>query len=185
MRRKSEDISAVSHSYEKYRWMVFKVAMKYSVDVDTAQDITQEVFITLMHHIDDIKEESHLKRWLAVTTKNKALNYKRDSKAEQVKEYIEETLNHELSYVPSLESEYLESMMADEKDHFVQDILGELKNHNERWYEAVKRVYYFGKRQKDVAEEMGVSPEMLHSALQRARKWMRNMYRERYEEIGK
>lgn len=178
MERGTEDIDAISRGYEKYGLMVFKIAIKYSADEVTAEDITQEVFLTLMSHIQNIKDEDHLKKWLIVTTKNRAINYIRDDKFD---ESIEEMTDHSLIRVLGPEHKFVQRDVKQESKELADDILGKLYEKNDRWYDAITMVYYMGKKQKEVAEELGVSSDVLHSVLQRARNWIREKYRERYE----
>ena len=56
---------------------------------------------------------------------------------------------------------------------------------NERWYEAVTLTYCLEKSQREVAEIMGVSVEVLHSMLYRAKKWIRKNYEDQFELLSK
>ena len=47
---------------------------------------------------------------------------------------------------------------------------------NERWYEAMTMVYCLGRKQKDVADAMGISLDVLTALLYRARKWVKKNY---------
>ena len=64
-----------------------------------------------------------------------------------------------------------------------EDILGALYNINERWYDAITLVYCLERNQQEVADELGISIEVLHSVLYRARNWVKKNYKLRYESI--
>ena len=55
---------------------------------------------------------------------------------------------------------------------------------NPRWHDAVLYAYYVGMPQDKVAEQMGVSLQVVHSMLHRAREWMKKTYGVEYEEMN-
>ncbi len=56
---------------------------------------------------------------------------------------------------------------------------------NPRWYEAITITYVLEKPQKEVAENMEVTLDVLHSILYRAKKWIRENYAEEYAHLNK
>ena len=74
---REKNLEHFRHVYVENKDTVFKIVMRYSnVDYDTAQDITQEVFVKLYEHFDTYTEE-YLLQWLIVTAKNEACSYLR------------------------------------------------------------------------------------------------------------
>ena len=61
-----------------------------------------------------------------------------------------------------------------------EDIFAALYKKSERWYDAVTITYILGKPQKEVAENMDVSLEVLQGILYRARQWIRETFAEEY-----
>ena len=49
--------------YEKYKELVFNVALHYTQNIEDAEEITQDVFISIFENIKDFREESTLKTW--------------------------------------------------------------------------------------------------------------------------
>ena len=80
-------------------------------------------------------------------------------------------LRHQL--LPGAEETVFEKINVEERIHISEYILDRLYTTNERWYEAVMLVYCQEMKQKDVADKMGISLEVLQSVLYRARKWVR------------
>ena len=66
---------------------------------------------------------------------------------------------------------------------YTGDILEALYRKNERWYDAITFTYLLEKPQKEVAEIMGVSPEVLYSMLYRAKRWIRKNYKGRQDHL--
>ena len=53
---------------------VFSVALRLLRDRGEAEDLSQEVFVALYHHLPDFRGESRLSTWIYRITKNRALN---------------------------------------------------------------------------------------------------------------
>lgn len=60
---------------EIYGDMVYRIAMAQLKNSADAEDIYQEVFISLIKNIEKIENEQHLKYWLIRTTLNKCKNH--------------------------------------------------------------------------------------------------------------
>ena len=56
---------------------------------------------------------------------------------------------------------------------------------NRRWYEAITLSYYLEIPQTKVAEQMGVSVEVLHSLLHRAKDWIKKTFGVEYDELNR
>src|SRR5262245_7867004 len=53
---------------------VFSVALRLLQDRGEAEDLAQEVFVALYHHLPEFRGESRLSTWIYRITKNRALN---------------------------------------------------------------------------------------------------------------
>lgn len=116
-------------------------------------------------------------------SKNMVRNRKRDGWHEILKEDIFESEDSEL-LVSGAEEEIMTVLHDREYHEFVEKIFSDLYQMNERWYDAITITYLLGKPQKEVAENMGVSLEVLHSTLYRAKKWIQRKYREEYDRLN-
>ena len=65
-----------------------------------------------------------------------------------------------------------------------EDIFAALYKKNLRWYDAITITYVLEKPQKEVAENMGVTLEVLHSMLYRARQWIKKNFEEEYDHLN-
>ena len=61
--------------YEKYKNLVLKVAYQVSGDLQAAEDIMQDIFLTL--YKEQGTEYRNIKAWLCLKAKHRALNYKK------------------------------------------------------------------------------------------------------------
>lgn len=170
-RKEFEDV------YQRYKVYVFRTSMHYSGShEESAKEIVQDVFEKLYTCFDKV-EEGSLKNWLSVTTRNMTINY--------MSKRARETLKGDMSLVSDLYSKehnesaedvVLRKMLLDEKKAYSETILDALYKENDRWYEAVIRVYCMGMKQQDAADSIGISLEALTALLYRARKWVKKNY---------
>lgn len=166
-----------SEAYIKYRKLVMKMVYDYLNDFFLAEEICQQVFVSFYEHIDNIYDEKGVKPWLIVTTRNAVLDHLRKQKvrkdknvylcadaAERVRAAEEEAVAH----------------VADEK-LFIQ-ILDDLQEKNKEWYRVVKAICVDGMKQREAAEYLRISPQVLAAKLYRAKQYIRNKYQKEYDE---
>ena len=160
---------------------VYKTALHYSGNQHTAEEIVQEVFYKLYINRKNINIDA-VNSWLLTTAKRMALNYKRDfSREVPAEEIYDDTENGMCTESP--EEEFIVNLYHSECQELLDRILDELYRVNTRWYDAITITYLLEKPQKEVAESMEVSLEVLHSMLYRAKKWIQKNYKEEYERL--
>ncbi len=76
---------AFSWLVEQYQQSVYKIAYNMVLDKDSAQDITQDVFIRFYKSIHQYKGESSLKTYLSRIAINLSLNHLKSQKAKIIK----------------------------------------------------------------------------------------------------
>ena len=79
-RLKNGDREVFNEIVESCQEMVFNTALSIVKQEEDAEDITQEVFVTLYEKLDDFREESQLSTWLYRVTIHKALDLDRKKK---------------------------------------------------------------------------------------------------------
>ena len=152
--------------YHKNKFNVYRIAMDYSGShKESAEEIFQEVFLKLYTHFDTVDEE-YMAAWLVTTTKNTAINYMKKRARECPKADIELFSDLYLKeYAESAEEHVFHKILQKEKVGYGWTIL-----------EAITMVYCLERKQKDVAESMGISIQALTGVLYRARKWVKIHY---------
>ena len=61
--------------YDRYKVMVYNVALHYLQNTEDAEEITQDVFVQLYHSLDKFKNNSSAKTWIYRITINKCLDF--------------------------------------------------------------------------------------------------------------
>lgn len=69
------DIRAFEEIYRACAEFVYNVALRVARNNEDAQEITQEVFMTMYHKLKTFRFQSSLRTWVYRVTINKALNY--------------------------------------------------------------------------------------------------------------
>lgn len=184
MGMESKEKTTFDMIYEENAEIVYKVALKYSGNHHEAEEIAQSVFIKLYMNMDYVNPEV-ARSWLILTAKYMSLNYKRDTQREMLVESMDqlEAEGYSEALENSAEDIFMNKLEECELQGYTGDILGALYRKNERWYDAVTFSYVLGKPQKEVAEIMGVSLEVLYSMLYRAKRWIRKNYKGRKDHL--
>ena len=180
----SKDKTTFDTIYNANVEIVYRVALKYSQNHHIAEEISQAVFMRLFTKMDNANLE-RAREWLILNARCMSLNYQRDRKRELLVEdagafFEEESVN---LFESCAEDVFMEEMRDCEFKDFSKDILNALYLKNSRWFEAIMDIYVLEKPQKEVAESMGVSLEVLRSLLYRAKRWIRENYRGQYDHL--
>lgn len=169
--------------YSKYKNLVLRVAYDYSKDYNEAEDIAQNTFLQLYIHYDSMKK-TNIVSWLYTTAKNYALNYRKKA-AKEIFENEDDAVSILEQERESTEDEYMEMVLDLETKEFVNHLFFALLEKNERWYKAIVLAYYMEIPQAEIAEEMGISIEVLHSILHRAKEWIKKTFGVEFDELNK
>lgn len=70
--------------YELHSVNVYNTAISYLQNAEDAEEISQDVFITVYHKIDGFNQSSKLSTWLYRITINKSINYIKKRKRHQL-----------------------------------------------------------------------------------------------------
>ena len=167
--------------YGEYKNDIYGVAMHYAKDYDMAQEITQTAFYKLYLGIENVREET-VRALLIRIVKNTYLNRIRDTRVEASGELLDVLDECDVSTI-AMEDAYMEKEDKNCKRDLCHSILERLGKEHPTWCEALIEVYYRERPQALVAEELGISLEVLHSRLYRARQWIRKNYQTKYDDI--
>ena len=155
------DKSWLKNIYSEYQNLVYSVAVSIIKDVQLAEDIVQEVFVTLYYKADSIRDRKKIKHWLARTTANRAVDFLRRS--QKVAIFSEDSfgqLPNNTWADPVVEMDKKELVLGIHKaiDKLPEDI------------KMLVILYYFVEiPQKEIAEILGIPLGTVKTRLRRAR----------------
>lgn len=165
-----------AEAYNRYRKMVIKMVYNCLDDVSLAEEISQQVFVSFYEHMDEINGEDGIKPWLIITTKNILIDYFRKQRVRKKKAvwlYADAA-----QPAPAAEEEVVERI-ANGKLSF--QIMEDLRKKNRDWYEVVMAICVYGMSQREAAEYLRMSPQVLNAKLYRAKQYIRRKYQKEYD----
>lgn len=154
------DQEAFGQIYLLYKNKVYNTAISYLQNVEEAEEITQDVFVTLFNKAHSFKGKSKLSTWVYRITVNKALNQidkrnRRPKPTKEIEDYHKVDFNHPGVILENKEkAAYLFSMI---------DTLKETQK------TAFILSYIEGLPRQEVADIMKISLKAMESLLQRAK----------------
>lgn len=165
-----------SETYEKYKKLVMKLAYDSLENYFLAEDICQQVFATFYEHMDEINKEEGIKPWLIITTRNVLVDYFRKQQVRRdktVRLYADAA-----ERVPAAEEEAVKHV---ENEKLTFKIMEDLREKNREWYEVVMAICVNGMSQREAAEYLRMTPQVLNAKLYRAKQYIRHKYQKEYE----
>lgn len=140
---KSGDQGALAELYDRYSSVVYAVALRVLGDTGAAEDVLQDVFLQLWRNPSAFDAaRGSLGAWLAVITRNRAIDSLRRRKPETD---IEDVV---VSVAPDLASEADRSRAA-------QKVRGVLGGMPEAQRTALEMAYFEGLSHTEIAEKTG------------------------------
>ncbi len=138
------------------------------MQVEDAEEITQDVFVTIYQKSAQFKNQAELSTWIYRITVNKALDFCKHKKRKKrwfLRQEIAEYNEPSDLYHPGFELEDKESIS------YIFKCIHAL---NEQQKTALILTKIDGFSQKEAAEIMGISPKAVESLIQRAKENLKN-----------
>ncbi|MGB4658573.1 MAG: sigma-70 family RNA polymerase sigma factor [Mobilitalea sp.] len=138
---------------EKYSTMLIKLAFTYLKNIADAEDVTQDVFVSLMRREKGFHSDDHEKAWLLRVTINKCKN-----QLKSARNRLNVPLEDDISYFPEEQSEVL---------HIVTDLPEK--------YRTVIHLYYYEEYSiNEIAKMLAKRPATIGTWLARGRNLLKN-----------
>jgi RNA polymerase sigma-70 factor (ECF subfamily) len=163
------DVAAYSMLIEKYRHMVFTLALQLTKNEADAEEVAQDAFLKAFRALDSFEGRSAFSTWIYRITYHQAISKMRGNKRKQT-DYDEDTFSNDDNLaVGNLSSEILES---EDRTRYLKEALARLKGEES----TVLTLYYFEEFKVDeISEITGLSESNVKVKLLRGR---RNLLRE-------
>ncbi len=143
----------IHYILEKYSKSLIKIAFTYMKNIADAEDIVQEVYISLMRRGKDFDSEEHEKAWLIRVTINQCKNR---LKSAWYRKSV--PLDEDISYLPEEESEVLAAVF-------------ELPV---KYRSVIHLFYYENYSMQEISKLLRKSPGTIGTWLSRGRKLLKN-----------
>lgn len=164
-----------TEAYKKYRKLVIKLAYDRLDDIFLAEEISQQVFVSFYEHMDRFRKEESIKPWLIITTKNALIDYFRK---QEVRRDKDAWLRIDAAERVSEDEEKVIERITNGKLSF--QILEDLREKNKEWYEVVMAICVNDMSQREAAEYLRMTPQVLNAKLYRAKQYIRRKYQKEF-----
>lgn len=168
-RLKSGDKKVFEDLFFDYYPTLTVFAKKYVGDMDTSREIVQDLFVRLYETREKINIHSSLKNYLYSAVRNRCLNHLKREKL-----HTEHTGNV-LSIDESLENDIQAKIEQTEFEYLVWQEVSNLPD-------QCKRIFYLsrkeGKKNKEIAEQLGISIRTVETQISKALKRLRTNLRQ-------
>jgi len=154
--------------YSNYKVIVYNVALHYSQSIEDAEEITQDVFVSLFEKLQFFREDASLKTWIYKITVNKSLDFLRAKKRQKRFAFITSIFTPDSTKTIEIPTSSHPGIELEEKEN-----LNRLFNCINKLPENQKTVIILLKveqiSQKETAEIMGLTTKAVESLFQRAK----------------
>lgn len=147
-------------------------------DDSKVDDLIQETFITLWEKRNSIKTDRSIESYLFVILRNICLNYLRDERLETTISSVNVEEVSELQYL------YHIDFLGKEEKSLEEQLVESFQQAVEELPDKMKQVFTLckieGRKQKEVAEELGVSIKMVEKHIAKAKEQIRKKLVDQY-----
>ena len=164
---RKNDRKAYSILFDKYFERLFTFAVRVVFREDVANDIVQEIFISLYEKSEILNYDLSLKSYLFNSVRNRCFNYLRDRKVE------DRRMN--LYAEACLWSDNVDWIEEEEVLRKIQEVMLELP---EKCREVCRRRFFEGKKLEEIAEELDISESTARVQTHRGMEMLRQRFAE-------
>lgn len=170
-RHMNGDDEAFATMITRYQAYVFAIILRFVNERQDVEDIAQEVFLQLYRSLPT-KQEGELKSWLGKIAVNKAIDWKRSQKRRQnLVDCLEQ-----ICLVEDRSGTKIEQVIIQREQEMLLHQL--CRGLSPPYRRAVIKYHFEGKSYQTIAREEGVSVKTVESRLYRAKKMMREQWKE-------
>lgn len=178
-RLKQGDKSVYAEVVEQWQHMIYNTALGIVQNEEDAEDITQDVFVTLYERIRDFREESKLSTWLYRIAVTKSLDLEKRKKSQKRGGFLKKIFAVKDSDEPV--NFVHPGILLDNKENAAV-LFNALKKLPENQRVAFTLHKLEGLGHQEVADILNVSLFSIESLLARAKNNLRKILRKHYEQ---
>ncbi|NER80351.1 MAG: sigma-70 family RNA polymerase sigma factor [Leptolyngbya sp. SIO1D8] len=141
------DLNALGVLYDRYSSLVYTLALRSLGNVASAEDLTQDVFLTLMNSRTYDPDRGSLSSYLSLLTRSRAIDRLRAQSTQH--KYLNQWQRHPQPAEPSP----MEHASQQERHTLVREALDQL---SQQQRQVLELSYYQGQSQTEIAAQLGV-----------------------------
>ena len=150
----------------------------FITDDNKVEDLIQETFIALWEKRNSIKPDRSIESYLFVILRNNCLNYLRNEKLEKNTSFVNIEEVSELQYL------YQIDLLGKEEKSLEEQLVESFQEAVDELPDKMRQVFTLckieGRKQKEVAKEMGISIKMVEKHIAKAKEQIRKKLVDQY-----
>lgn len=159
------DMQAFEELYKATSGFVYNVAYRVVENKEDAQEVAQEVYLTVYHKLKEFRFESSFKTWVYRITVNQAINMvKKESKTRDKTQTFDEAIDP-----PAVEGDIVAQVEKEHQEKIIEELLGAL-NPDQRACVILRNIE--GLSYEEIAEALKLNINTVRTRLKRAREKM-------------
>lgn len=160
--REEEDFHKL---YQTFYPKVYQTALSVTHDPFLAEDVTQETFLKIYYHFNQLSDVKHVNAWIRVVTTRTAIDVlRKEKKSPHLK--VDESLFYEENLCHSIEAEV--------EAHLLQEqIEQQLKSLKPEYRQVIELRYYKGFKEKEIESALNITKSAVKTRLHRARQTLK------------
>ena len=155
----NDHITQFEECYKCYFRPLLRIAYQVLGNKDDAEDVVQDVFTKLFYCLVYNQDVDDLKRWLYVSTRHRAVDYKRRPKTEM----LDNTRLKSQSDVTHVHNRLV-----------IDALFSDLATEHTLWHKALEMQVLLGLSMDEISYVLGCSPHAVRGYLYRARQYLKN-----------
>lgn len=185
MKYESTKEEVFGNIYRSYKKEIYHTVLMMVSDSELAYDLTHQAFVNFYKRMDEVEIHPECyKHYIMNAACNLAKNHFRSKGKEfSLDEIANDKMYHPNLVDESMEERYIREEQIEVKSKLTKEILADLKENNKGWYDMIQMMFFEEKDHDEIADELGITKEVLYSRLYRAKGFIRKKYKVRFEEI--
>ncbi len=155
--------------YNEHKNQVFNLALQYVQNYEDAQEITQDVFVSIHKSLFTFKEQSKLSTWIIRITINKSLDYIKAKKRKKRFGFLVSILHSETNEVIYDVPNFNHPGVQLESKEAIENIFKLINQLPDNQKTALILSKIENKKQAEISEIMNISIKSVESLIQRAK----------------
>ena len=156
-------------TYENYSNLVYNLALQYVQNSEDAEEITQDVFLSIHQSLHTFNQNAQLKTWIYRITINQSLDHIKAKKRKKRFAFITSLFHEDKSETKNIGHNFNHPGVILEQKEAIENIFKQINDLPDNQKTALILSKLDQKSQKEVAEIMGLTPKAIESLLQRAK----------------
>lgn len=131
------DQAAWNELVDRYQRLIFAIPRRAGLSDEQAQDVFQDVFVTLFEKLDEIERPERIRSWIVTTAKFKTWAVVRGTKNVRTPDTAEE-MEAEMAAIPDVAPLQDDKLIELEQQHLIRTALAKLE---ERCQKIISMIY--------------------------------------------